>query len=381
MITKIYEFYKMLTERAFNYDDTKNCIILRSMTKKEVKLCLYNYITKDIVGYITADDVSNDGYFTIDKASAEKGWGPFMHLLLLQSVYPLYLKPSNLTRPRALNVMKHFLTYNNIKLQDLDPNNKNYIDKWEPAAGWSTDGYDQELTYIINTKFCLQPENWFQPFINDSEQIIKEQNINTKVIFKQCLDYFEHKYTTATESISVPTKDITDKYLIKNEKASSIEFIIQDKSKIYGYAELMKKNGFYQVINIAAEQGWGPFLYDTLMVSLDMPIRPNRSLTREAWNVWNLYCNERQDVIKKPVSEIWDSVDLDHKNITQSHIVEPVNYLYTINDSKRQIEARGWLDGSKKLFVDQMVKVMPDWIIKRFNQAKLWFNNKYPMYR
>lgn len=380
MITKIYEFYKMLTERAFNYDDTKNCIILRSMSKKEVKLCLYNYVTKDIVGYITADKDPRYDYLIIRKTSAEKGWGPFMYSLMFQSVYPMGIKPSKTIRPAALNVYKQFFTNSNVIKTSITESDLNYTTTWQPDVSLPERESPEEIKYI-NTVFKMNPENWYLPFVQDSESIIQEHNINVNQVFKDCLDYFEYKYSITGESVSIPTKDITDKYLIKNEKGSSIEFIIQDKSKIFGYAELIKKNGYYQVINIAAEQGWGPFLYDTLMVYLELPIRPNRSLTREAWNVWNIYCNDRQDVIKKPVSEIWDSVDLDHKNVTQSHIVEPVNYLYTINDSKRQMEARGWLDGSKKLFVDQMIKVMPEWIIKRFNQAKLWFNNKYPMHR
>lgn len=380
MITKIYEFYKMLTERAFTYEDTKNCYLLRSITKKEVKLCLYNYVTKDIVGYITADKDPRYDYLIIRKTSAEKGWGPFMYSLMFQTVYPMGIKPSKTIRPAALNVYKQFYTNTNVIKTPITESDLNYTTTWQPDVSLPERESPEETKYI-NHVFKMVPSNWYLPFVHDSEEFIKEENINVNAIFKQCLDYFESKYSVSAEAVNIPTKDITDKYLILNSKVSSCEFLIQDKSKIYGYAELIKKSGYYQVINIAAEQGWGPFLYDTLMVYLDMPIRPNRSLTREAWNVWNIYNNERQDVIKKPVSEIWDSVDLDHKNITQSHIVEPVNYLYTINDSKRQIEARGWLDGSKKLFVDQMVKVMPDWIIKRFNQAKLWFNHKYPMHR
>lgn len=388
MITKIYEFYKMLTEKAFNVDDTKNCVLIRSISKKEVKLCLYNYVDKTIIGYITADNASTDNFFTIDRVSADKGWGPFMYTLILQSLYPNGVKPSYIIKPTAHSIWKQFTKHPNIVTTPLPESDKNYTTKWEPAKGFSNDGYVEEDVEVINTIFSMTPLEWFQPFIIDSEKIIAEQNINTKNIFKQCLEYFYSKYYATTENVAldvavnIPTKDITDKYLIVHEKGASIQLMIQNKSRIYGYAEVLKRPSYYQIVNIAAEPGWGPFLYDTVMLSLDKPVRPNHSLTTNAWRVWNTYMNDRGDVIKKQITtDVWTDIDLDQKMSTKSSLVEPLNYLYTIKDSERKTETTDWQYKSANEFVSPMTKVLPDWKEKRFNQGKMYFNTKYPMYK
>jgi hypothetical protein len=388
MITKIYEFYKMLTEKAFNVDDTKNCILIRNISKKEVKLCLYNYVDKTIIGYITADDSSSDKFMTIDRISADKGWGPFMYMLMLQQLYPMGVKPSHIIKPEAHSIWKQFAGQPNVITEPLPQTDTSYTTKWEPAKGFSNDKYVEEDVEAINTIFYMEPLEWFQPFLIDSDRIIAEQNINTKNIFKQCLEYFYSKYYVTTENntldvaVNVPTKDITDKYLIVHEKGASIQLMIQNKSQIYGYAEVLKRPGYYQIVNIAAEPGWGPFLYDTVMLSLDKPVRPNHSLTTNAWRVWNTYMNQRDDVMKKPVTtDVWDDIDLDQKMSTKSSLVEPLNYLYTIKDNERKTETTDWQDKSNNEFVNQMTKVLPDWKEKRFNQGKMYFNTKYPMYK
>jgi len=372
----------MLTEKAFNVDDTKNCILVRSISKKEVKLCLYNYVDDKVIGYITADNASKDSFFTIDRISADKGWGPFMYTLMLQILYPTGVKPSYIIKPTAHSIWKQFIGHPNIVTESLPESDKNYTTKWEPAKGFSDDGYVGDDVETINTIFSMKPLEWFQPFLIDSDEIIIERKINTKNVFKQCLEFFYSKYYVTTEAVSIPTQDISDKYLIVLEKGASIQLMIQDKAKIYGYAEVSKKSNYYQIINIAAEPGWGPFLYDTVMLWLDKPVRPNHSLTTEAWRVWNTYMTQREDVLKKPVSsEIWTDIDLDQKMNTMSSLVEPLNYLYTINDDKRKTETIDWQYNSTNEFVNPMTKVLPDWKEKRFNQGKMYFNTKYPMHK
>lgn len=379
MITKIYEFYKLLTEKAFNIDDTRNQVLLRSVSKNEVKLCLYNHAYETITGYITADNASKDTFFTIDRISADKGWGPFMYSLMLQSLYPMGVKPSRLIRPIPLRIWKSFMSNPNITNKMLSANDKNYITELVPSPGFD-DVFDDGDVEVINTVFYMHPQEWFVPFITESDEIIIEKKIDVKKVFKQCLDFFHDKYYSTTESAEIPVKDVTDKYLLVDEKGASIQLMIQDANKIYGYAELLKKPTYYQVINVAAEKGWGPFLYDTVMSYLDMPIRPNRSVTREALGVWNKYLKQRDDVKKTPVkTDVWDSIDLDQKLDTKSSLVEPLNYTYTITDDGRKTEAIDWQYDSTTNFVNPMKAIVSDFIAKRFNQGKMYFNKRYPL--
>jgi len=381
MITRLYEFYRMLAERAFEIKDTGNLILLRDISAKEVKLCLYDYVNNNIVGYVTADNASKDEFFTIDRVSADKGWGPFMYALILQTLYPKYIKPSYIIRPAALKVWKEFFSNDNIITKELSTDDKNYTASWEPAKGFDPDGYDDRYTYVINTLFSMTPYEWYQPFLIDSDNAIRDNNINAKQIFRQCLDFFHDKYYATSESITVPTKDVSDKYLMVLEKGSSIQLMIQCKSKIYGYAEVLNKQTYFQIINIAAEPGYGPYLYDTLMLWLDKPVRPSHSITSEALSVWMNYLNNRPDVIKKNVTkDVWDEIDLDQRMSTSSSAIEPLNYLYTIKDKKRSTDVTDWWYNSEQQFVNQMVERLPGWKEIRFNQAKMWFNNKYPVY-
>ena len=382
MITSIYEFYKLITEKAFNIDDADDCIMLRETSKNEVKICLYNYVDKSILGYISADNASKDDFYTVDRVSAERGWGPFMYTLILQTLYPTGVKPSYIIKPAAHSVWKQFVDNPNIDVKELPQTDKNYTSKWIPAKGFSNDGYAEDDVDTINTIFYMPHREWFQPLVNNSEKIIAEHNINTKAVFKQCLDYFYTKYYMTSEAASIPNKDTTDKYLMVLEKGSSIQLMIQDKSNIFGYAEVLKKPDHFRIVNIAAEPGYGPFLYDTLMLWLDKPVRPSHSLTMEAWRVWNTYLNDRPDVTKKPVKkEIWTDIDLDQKMNTNSAYVEPINYMYTITDEQRKTATVDWWYESEQQFVNQMKQKLPGWMEIRFNQCKMWFNNKYPMHR
>lgn len=394
MFTKIQEFHKMLLERAFNIDDTDNNILLRSISSKEIKLCLYDYVNEKIIGYITAaKDKRNNEYYVLDRSSADKGWGPFMYNLILQFLYPKGIKPSTTIRPAAINVYKHFLNDPNIKTNTVPESDPNFADMWLPDVKLLPREAPEELK-IINTVFKKQPESWFLPFLKQSDEIIKQKNIPVNLIFSNALTYFDVKYdqsrelvtiesistTTIPKNISIPVKDTTSKFFLVNEKGSNIEFMIQDKGKIFGYAELLKKSDYYQIANVAAEKGWGPLLYDSIMLYLDKPVRPNRSLSSDAWVVWNNYCDNRTDVTKKEINQhIWNTVDLDHTEVSKTSIIEPVNYVYTISDPTRKNNTINWVYNSEKPITLPDTMSYDKWKELRFIQGRKYFYTKYPV--
>lgn len=185
-------------------------------------------------------------------------------------------------------------------------------------------------------------------------------------------------YNNILNEVSIPNKDTSNIYFIVNKKTSSYQFIIQAATGLLGYAELIIKPNYYQVINVAAEQGYGPFLYDSIMSYLDKPIRPNRSLSENAFNVWNNYFLHRNDITKIPVTkeDYWNTLDLNNKQVKDKKYLEPINYLYTINDKARKQKTLDWYNDSL-LFQDKMINMMSDWINIRFNYAQKWFYSKY----
>lgn len=352
------------------------------MTKQEIKIVLYDYVTHEIQAYSSSTSVKGE-YFVNDRVSANKGWGPFMHELLLQSVYPLGIKPSDMIRPQAISIWNRFLQNSNVKTQLIPSTSINYATVWKPDEfAEPVLNADNELN-IINRVYKLHPYNYFQPYVQHSEEIIAQQNINKKKILRDALDFFHSKYYVESfiyeKVLSIPQKDVTGKYLLINKEGNTVQFLIQDKAKIYAYGELTNDSKYYQTKNIAADQGWGPFLYDTIMLMLDKPIHPSVSLTIDSFTVLNNYLYNRPDVIKTLYpGKLYTGVDLDHKMQHEEKYYKVLNYLYTINNTERREQTNSWYKTSLQ-FEQQMVDKMPNWKQIRFNQAKRWFNLNYPV--
>lgn len=181
------------------------------------------------------------------------------------------------------------------------------------------------------------------------------------------------------ESVKIPDLNnfIKDKYLLIKKQSRTIEFIIQDKSKIYCYAELLIKNNQYQIINVGAEKGFGPYLYDIIMLYLDKSVRPNRSLSLPAFNVQENYYKNRQDIIKSIINtDLQTSIDLNNKEYKDSKYLNIINTLYTINDNNRKnIILQQEKDSFE--FITTMENKLPGQLDIRFNQGKKYFYTKY----
>jgi len=365
-------------EKAMSYDDANNIIVVREMTKKEIKIVLYDHVTQAIHGYMWATNYKNE-YYIVERIGADKGWGPFLYELLMQSIYPLGLKPSEMIRPEAINVWKKFQQNPNIETQPINSTSLNYAVAWKPDEFAEPIVGAPELG-IINQIYKLHPYNYFRPYVEESEQIIKNNNISKTTVFKHALDFFQSKYYVESfvlETLNIPNKDITDKYLIINKENNTIQFLIQDKSKIYGYAELTNDGKYYQTKNIAAESGWGPFLYDTVMLMLDKPIHPSVSLTTDSFNVINNYLHNRPDVIKSLYpGKLYKALDYNNKMTQDEKYYKVLNYTYTIHNTERRENITNWYNQSLK-FEQQLTASLPNWKHIRFEQAKRWFNMQY----
>lgn len=380
MITKLRYFFSNIFERAMSFNDADQVIIISDITKHEVKIVLYDYITKTVQGYIWATNPNNQNYFTVERIAANKGWGPFVYEILMQTVYPLGVKPSQMIRPEAIEVWKKFLANPRITTEEISSDSNDYSVAWKPDEFAEPIVGAQQLQYV-NKIYKMRPYPYFSQFIDNSKQIIKDLSLVKSKILSQALDFFQSKYYVHVEKLEkvvIPQKDISDKYLIINKSdGDAIEFLIQDKNKIYAYSEVNRRNNYYQTKNVAAEEGWGPFLYDTMMLMLDKPIHPSMSLTTDSFNVLNNYLHNRPDVIKTlyPNTQ-YTSIDLDQKMNYEEKYYKVLNYLYTINNTERRQYFENWYKNSLQ-FEQQMIQKLPNWKKVRFNQAKRWFNMQY----
>lgn len=379
MITRIKYFISSIFERAMSYNDANEIIVVRDFTRAEIKIVLYDYVTQEIYGYLWATNYKNE-YFIVERISANKGWGPFLYELLMQSIYPLGVKPSQLIRPEAINVWKKFLSNPHIKSETLPSTSNNYAVAWKPDEFAEPIVGSEELN-LINRTYKLHPYNYFQPYLQHSEQIIKDQQLSKKKIMQQALDFFHSKYYVESfiyeKVMSIPNLDLTDKYLLINKESNTVQFLIQDRAKIYAYGELTNSGKYYQTNNVAAEHGWGPFLYDCMMLMLDKPIHPSVSLTTDSFTVLNNYLYNRPDVIKTLYpGKLHTAIDLDQHMNRDEKYYKVLNYIYTINNTERRNQMNQWYQTSLK-FEQEMISKLPNWKHIRFEQAKRWFNMQY----
>jgi hypothetical protein len=304
-----------------------------------------------------------------------------MYDLLLQSAYPMAVKPSQMIRPEAVKVWQYYLDKNpHIETYSITEKDPNYTVTWKPDE-FVEPKFDTKITSIINTTFRLQPYYYFNPFVKDSEDLMKQHHISKTTVFKKALEFFHNKYYVSVpseEAINIPEKDIADKYLLINKINTTVQFLIQDKAKVYAYAELINKEGkYYQTKNIAAEPGWGPFLYDAVMLMLDKPIHPSTSLSSESFAVINNYLHNRPDVIKAEFpGRTFTSLDLNGKETFEEKYFKVLNYTYTINNSTRRMYFMNWYQKSLE-FEKQMTAKLPNWKKVRFEQALRWFHLRY----
>lgn len=62
--------------------------------------------------------------------------------------------------------------------------------------------------------------------------------------------------------------------------------------------------GSWRVRGAAAQDGWGPTLYDVVMGATSRPLMADRgSVSRDAKGVWDFYKDNRSDVEKKPLDD------------------------------------------------------------------------------
>jgi len=128
--------------------------------------------------------------------------------------------------------------------------------------------------------------------------------------------------------------DNDDIYII--DKSGNKNVVIFDKkdNKVLGFVTLEKVgNSEYQIKFSAAEDGYGPRLYDySMMAVYPAKIVPSRwSVSKDAQHVWDFYYNKRSDIKKT-------KMDKSDKNYVDDY-PDYMNYYYSMepNSEYRKI--------------------------------------------
>ena len=174
--------------------------------------------------------------------------------------------------------------------------------------------------------------------------------------------------------------DTNNIIVVREMTKQEIKIVLYDyvTKSIHGYMWATNYKGEYYIVErISADKGWGPFLYDTVMLMLDKPIHPSTSLTTDSFNVINNYLHNRPDVIKTLYpGKLYTSLDYNNRITNEEKYYKVLNYTYTIHNTERRQQKMAWYNESLK-FEQKLVASLPNWKHIRFEQAKRWFNMQY----
>jgi hypothetical protein len=162
--------------------------------KNEVRLILYNYTSKDILGYATFMKEKGRNYWVMDRDAAEKGYGPLMYDLALQSVYPEYIKPSKLIKEEAVNVWNFYYNHrDDVDKAVIPEHDPNYLEEFDYGVN-RTGLKDPKVLDVINSIYSLKKSPEYNIFVQNGVYAINKYNLNVEKTFKRALDYFYDKY-------------------------------------------------------------------------------------------------------------------------------------------------------------------------------------------
>lgn len=369
-ILTINEFKALkLLEAAVSIDSIidSNLVLIRSLSKNEIKLCLFDYVTQDIYAYITAFKVAND-IFQIDRTSAEKGYGPLIYDILLQELNPYGLKPANKIKQEAMNVWKYYFTkrsdVSKVSIPENNPAyNEYYVENDSDDAQKLT---DKENLSIINTVYKMNKTAEYVHFITESEHIIKEKNINKNNVFKNALSYFQQKYYGANASYIFESLDVPeDAYFLRK----GFEFCLTTKSKILAYANVLKHEGYY-IFDKIYGPGYGLMMHKLVLMALSpIPVRPSASSKQSVISIWKKL---KKGAEVKNVTDKWPYYD-DGIIPKQTIDLDVVNVAYTMKPDQ---EFKQLIEKSKQ-FESVMNNIVQDYVEKRMKIGKSMYTDSY----
>ena len=88
---------------------------------------------------------------------------------------------------------------------------------------------------------------------------------------------------------------------------NNVKYVLYNyiQEQVIAYADVVHlKTGYYMSNGVAAEKGYGPILYDIMMMNIfPYEIRCDDDITPAAITIWDYYYNKRTDVIKTPMPQ------------------------------------------------------------------------------
>ncbi len=195
---KIKSFVEFINEEAVPMEDIVQQQVQQGLVIKDKKdgqsllktIAIYDFDDEMIMSYMSIRKWKVDDYWKVDRSVAEKNFGPPTYDLALMSIYPEYLRPSDMIMPAAQNVWKYYKNKrSDVEKMIINKDDLKYLDEY----GENEDKMnlkDPKILDIVNTMFRLKPNKFYNDLIKNGDEYMEKYSITSADIMSKSLKHF-----------------------------------------------------------------------------------------------------------------------------------------------------------------------------------------------
>ena len=188
---------ELIEEKAIPAEDLMNPSdqigLMQKRKTNEKSILLYDFDDSRILGYTNIKKFGNDPYFELQRAAAEKNYGPIIYDFALMSAYPNGIAPSPNIKPAALKLWYYYMTLRgDVSKKPMPKDDRRVsIDTDLKELGMK----EEEALEVINTLFFLKPSEEYNEIMKrGEEEYTPKYNTDKNMLVKKAEKYFWNRY-------------------------------------------------------------------------------------------------------------------------------------------------------------------------------------------
>ena len=169
--------------------------------------------------------------------------------------------------------------------------------------------------------------------------------IITEETYKLLLENDEFKRNISEDAKRIESLPSDTGLFIQNlNNGYELVLYSSEEDKVYGIIGVRNfKTNDYFVSYVAAEQGFGVYMYELAMMLLskeDAGLMPDRSgeIKPKAWNIWKRFYHERGDVYKTPATKTNVSDKKQFEDEEDAKVLNSVYYMEKSSDFNKLVQ-------------------------------------------
>jgi hypothetical protein len=196
---RIKKFDEYINETAVSLDDIfteeTDTGIVRVLTKKSLRIVIYNFKERVVEGYIDLDKFKGDKEFMVSRSYAIDKHGPACYELALSILSPEGILPDRTIRPGAQRVWNYFdKNRSDVRKTPIKPDHDWYARTYSLDA--DHEGLkDPDVLDMLNKVYSLdKPIKYSEELIERGEAMLKKYHMTPHDVLKLADMHFWEKY-------------------------------------------------------------------------------------------------------------------------------------------------------------------------------------------